>query len=184
MIKRLNKYHILALAGAIGLGAAWLVRGRLYSYAGEIWDHHTEKRIEELHPAIRDKVRQFIMNMQSQGINLRIPPTGTIRSFEEQAQLYAQGRTMPGNIVTNADAGQSYHNYGLAFDVVEIDNLGQALYENDNWPLIREVGQMYGFDVIGMWDPGHFEYRKYGDWPQLLAMYNADQIGSHGYLLV
>lgn len=38
------------------------------------------------------------------------------RSWKEQAQLYFQGRTTPGAIVTNARPGTSAHNYGLAVD--------------------------------------------------------------------
>ena len=38
------------------------------------------------------------------------------RSIPEQNLLYAQGRTTPGNIVTKARGGQSYHNQGLAID--------------------------------------------------------------------
>lgn len=39
------------------------------------------------------------------------------RSWAEQDALYAQGRTAPGPRVTNAKAGSSWHNYGVAFDV-------------------------------------------------------------------
>ncbi|MFD2609564.1 phage tail tape measure protein [Deinococcus taklimakanensis] len=39
------------------------------------------------------------------------------RTMERQAALYAQGRTTPGNIVTNAKPGQSLHNYGVAADI-------------------------------------------------------------------
>jgi len=38
-------------------------------------------------------------------------------SYEAQEAIYAQGRTTPGKIVSNARPGLSYHNYGLAFDV-------------------------------------------------------------------
>ena len=41
-----------------------------------------------------------------------------LRSFAEQDALYAQGRTTPGSIVTNAKGGDSWHNYGLAADYV------------------------------------------------------------------
>ena len=41
-----------------------------------------------------------------------------LRTAAEQNALYAQGRTAPGHIVTNARAGLSMHNYGLAVDVV------------------------------------------------------------------
>lgn len=52
----------------------------------------------------------------------------TYRSNEEQAKLYAQGRTAPGPIVTRAKAGQSKHNCTTAsgapaaeaFDVVPL----------------------------------------------------------------
>jgi peptidoglycan LD-endopeptidase CwlK len=40
------------------------------------------------------------------------------RDWQTQDELYAQGRTKPGNIVTNAKGGDSWHNYGLAVDFV------------------------------------------------------------------
>jgi peptidoglycan L-alanyl-D-glutamate endopeptidase CwlK len=46
--------------------------------------------------------------------------TSGYRSKKEQNELYAQGRSKPGQVVTNAKAGQSYHNYGLAVDFVII----------------------------------------------------------------
>jgi peptidoglycan LD-endopeptidase CwlK len=41
-----------------------------------------------------------------------------LRTWDQQDELYAQGRTSPGNIVTNARGGDSWHNYGLACDYV------------------------------------------------------------------
>jgi len=41
-----------------------------------------------------------------------------LRTFEDQDELYAQGRTKPGKIVTNARGGDSWHCYGLAADYV------------------------------------------------------------------
>lgn len=43
-------------------------------------------------------------------------PFWGIRSFEEQTRLYEQGRTLPGLVVTEAEAGKSAHNYGCASD--------------------------------------------------------------------
>jgi peptidoglycan L-alanyl-D-glutamate endopeptidase CwlK len=40
-----------------------------------------------------------------------------LRSWQQQAALYAQGRTKPGRIVTKARPGSSWHNYGLAIDL-------------------------------------------------------------------
>lgn len=45
--------------------------------------------------------------------------TCTYRSNQEQDELYEQGRTKPGMIVTNAKAGQSPHNFlpSMAWDM-------------------------------------------------------------------
>lgn len=40
-----------------------------------------------------------------------------LRTFQEQNQLFAQGRTTPGAVVTNARGGQSAHNFGFAIDL-------------------------------------------------------------------
>ncbi|WP_442780551.1 M15 family metallopeptidase [Bacillus sp. Au-Bac7] len=37
-------------------------------------------------------------------------------SYAEQDALYAQGRTKPGEIFTNANGGQSKHNFGIVVD--------------------------------------------------------------------
>ncbi|WP_414656759.1 phage tail tape measure protein [Deinococcus sp. VB343] len=54
------------------------------------------------------------------------------RSTERQNQLYAQGRTAPGSIVTNAKGGQSLHNYGVAADIYWRDpKTGKVVSFND-----------------------------------------------------
>jgi peptidoglycan LD-endopeptidase CwlK len=55
---------------------------------------------------------------RARGWQLRI--YSTFRSVEEQDALYAIGRSEPGKIVTNARGGQSWHNFGRAFDAVII----------------------------------------------------------------
>lgn len=42
--------------------------------------------------------------------------TQGLRTIAQQDGLYAQGRTKPGQIVTNARGGYSYHNHGAAID--------------------------------------------------------------------
>jgi len=56
------------------------------------------------------------------------------RSFIEQTFIYAQGRTRPGLIVTNAKAGQSIHNYRYAVDIVLLkDTNGDGTFETASW---------------------------------------------------
>ena len=49
------------------------------------------------------------------------------RSYAEQDRLYAQGRTEPGDIVTNAKGGQSNHNFGIAWDIGLFNSSGVYL---------------------------------------------------------
>ncbi|MPM42905.1 hypothetical protein SDC9_89577 [bioreactor metagenome] len=53
-------------------------------------------------------------------IDLRV--TDGFRSVEEQDKLYAKGRTALGSIITKARGGCSNHNFGLAIDIVPIEN--------------------------------------------------------------
>ncbi len=80
------------------------------------------------------------------------------RSFERQATLYAQGRSSPGPIVTNARPGTSMHNYGLAFDVAILRN---GVLRWDGIPeKLGELGERLGLEWGGRWrkpDENHFQ---------------------------
>ena len=92
------------------------------------------------------------------------------RSHDEQAALYAQGRTAPGSIVTNARPGQSRHNSfpSQAVDVIPY------LYHRGSWdwmhiePLarhIKRVAKEMGIAVTwgGDWkmrDGAHWELKQ------------------------
>lgn len=81
----------------------------------------------DLHPELLKRWRQAKAEYARRFPNLPQPfLTQTYRSFEEQARLYAQGRTAPGRIVTNARPGESLHNYrpALAFDIAFQDGKG------------------------------------------------------------
>lgn len=78
-----------------------------------------EKNIATLKPLVAQMARQLIEVMKEKhGVDLLI--TSGFRSFAEQDALYAQGRTTPGQVVTQAKGGQSFHNYGVAFDCVPL----------------------------------------------------------------
>ena len=88
------------------------------------------------------------------------------RSNYRQAQLYAQGRTTGGNIVTGARPGQSLHNHGRAIDVTFIDRSGRlmspdeanslGLYEKIV-PVADQMGIRWGGRFPGLVDKPHFE---------------------------
>jgi peptidoglycan L-alanyl-D-glutamate endopeptidase CwlK len=110
----------------------------------------------------------------------------TYRSFEEQDLLYQKGRTRPGPIVTNARAGQGYHNYGLAIDFCNQVN-GKLIWNVDkNWMIVVDCFKEKGFSWGGDWkgklkDYPHLEKTPY-NWKELLARYKAGQKDADGYV--
>lgn len=62
------------------------------------------------------KVLDVVAACQARGADY--VATHGFRTYPEQMTLWAQGRTVPGKIVTHAKGGQSAHNFGLAIDFV------------------------------------------------------------------
>jgi peptidoglycan L-alanyl-D-glutamate endopeptidase CwlK len=73
------------------------------------------------------------------------------RSYAEQTSLYAQGRTTPGPIVTDAPAGYSNHNFGIAFDVGIFDR-GEYLDDSPLYAKTGALGRSQGLEWGGDWD--------------------------------
>jgi len=127
------------------------------------------ERIEKLHPSIRNKVKETYLNTNMKlpnGIRLRI--SQGLRTVAEQDALYAQGRTTKGKIVTQAKGGSSWHNWGLAVDIVilyDLDGNGSfetaSWDENKHWNFIvsefKKAGFAWGGDFKSFKDSPHFE---------------------------
>jgi peptidoglycan L-alanyl-D-glutamate endopeptidase CwlK len=117
------------------------------------------KRIQELKPKVQRMALDFIAKAKAEGIDLLI--TCGYRSPEEQDRLYAQGRTTAGKIVTNAKAGQSFHQYKVAIDICPI--IAGKLAWNFDFKKLGIIGKSCGFgwggDFPGFFkDLPHFEY--------------------------
>lgn len=117
------------------------------------------RKLEDLHPIVAAKAKQLIELAEAEGIEILV--TSTVRTFEEQAGLFAIGRTKPGKRVTNAKPGESWHNFGLAFDVVPLVN-GKAIWDSPFWERIgalgKQVGLQWGGDFRTFKDKPHFEF--------------------------
>lgn len=115
-------------------------------------------KIDLLKPIVKIKAQQLIDRCRDRGITLII--TSTYRSNDEQNALYAQGRTKSGPIVTNAKGGESFHNWRVAFDVVELTD-GIPNWHCD-WGKIGLIGESLGLEWAGRWktfpDNPHFQY--------------------------
>lgn len=119
-----------------------------------------EKKLVGVHPLVATKARQLIERAYKEGINIII--TQGLRTIEEQNELYAQGRTKTGKIVTNARGGYSYHNFGLAFDFAVLNADGSVNWNVDEkWKRVGALGKSLGLEWGGDWrdfpDYPHFQ---------------------------
>lgn len=119
-----------------------------------------EKKLVGVHPLVATKARQLIERAYKGGINIII--TQGLRTIEEQNELYAQGRTKTGKIVTNARGGYSYHNFGLAFDFAILNADGSVNWNVDEkWKRVGALGKSLGLEWGGDWrdfpDYPHFQ---------------------------
>lgn len=98
-------------------------------------DAPTLSRIKTAHPKLRTELRAIYDEIVAALTGRAICRFSyVIRTFAEQEELYAQGRTKPGAIVTHSRGGRSFHNYGLAVDIVLLwDKDGNGTYETPVW---------------------------------------------------
>lgn len=117
------------------------------------------RSLDELNPYVKRLAQKLIEKCKNQ--NIEIIVTQTFRSFNEQANLYAQGRSKSGKIVTNAKPGYSMHNYGLAFDFCPIID-GKAAWDRvDLFEKVgvigKSIGLEWGGDFKSIKDRPHFQ---------------------------
>lgn len=132
-------------------------------------DSVSEERLAQVHPKLAEKVRQMAQMLEPEGVNFRV--TQGLRLWGDQQALYDKGRNEqglivdPSAVVTKAKPGYSWHNFGLAVDVV-LDDATLAGFQADwntahpAWQRLIQVGESLGL-VSGS------EWRTFPDWPHL-----------------
>lgn len=124
------------------------------------------EKLRSLHPIVGLRGRSMVDLCAYAGLAILV--TQGLRTWAEQDALYAKGRTMAPigkrYIVTNAKAGQSWHNFGLAFDIVVLDSMGKVDWDasHPGWQKAAELGKSVGLEWGGDWkrfkDLPHFQY--------------------------
>lgn len=134
-----------------------------------------------LHPKIRQDVIDIINDIEAD----KLPPNTCVkivqglRTIQEQNALYAQGRTMPGNRVTNAKGGSSFHNFGLAFDFcLAHDKDGNGTFEDVSWDIKLDYdhdGEPDWMEVVNEFVKHGFEwggnFHSIKDYPHLQKIF-------------
>jgi peptidoglycan L-alanyl-D-glutamate endopeptidase CwlK len=127
------------------------------------------RSLDDLHPHVKMLCEKHLVLCRDAGIPCTV--TFTFRSIATQNGLYAQGRTKPGKRVTNAKGGESFHNYGLAYDLVPTELLKKANWgdnardqetTNKIWKEVATLGKSIGLEWGGDWksikDRPHFQW--------------------------
>ncbi len=150
-------------------------------------DKITNQRIDLLHPAIREEVRTLVEQANKIiGKDITIRIVQGLRTFAEQDALYAKGRTKPGPKVTNAPAGSSYHNYGLAIDFAFLVKGTEISWDDrKDWngnkvadwlevvQIFIKAGWTWGGTFKTLRDVPHLEKTFGYNWKDLLKKYKA-----------
>jgi hypothetical protein len=136
-------------------------------------DAHVE-RLNGLQAKGRRLAKAAFADAAKEGVG--VMTTQGLRTFAEQQRLFNQGRSTPGRIVTNARPGQSFHNFGLAFDFVVVRN-GQAVWdqEDKDWRRFVEICKGHGLEWGGDWrsfkDFPHFQVADAPDLKELISAF-------------
>lgn len=105
--------------------------------------------LNDLHPKVKERVEQWLKSCKKEGIDVLV--TSTYRDAASQNALYAQGRTKPGKVVTNAKAGDSFHNWRCAVDFVPIVNGKAAWSDTALFTKCGELAEKHGLEWAGRW---------------------------------
>ncbi|MBI2403954.1 MAG: M15 family metallopeptidase [Gemmatimonadetes bacterium] len=124
------------------------------------------EKLAGLHPIVTLRGRCMVDLCAQAGLAVLV--TQGLRTWAEQDALYAKGRAVQPigkqHVVTNAKGGQSWHNFGLAFDIVVLDAVGKADWDSSHpgWQKAAELGKSVGLEWGGDWkgfkDMPHFQY--------------------------
>lgn len=148
------------------------------------------RSLADLDPYVREICNNHLALCTAAGIELIV--TSTYRDFEAQDALYAIGRTkeLTRRRVTNAQAGESWHNFRAAYDVVPIVG-GKAVW-NASDPLWVEVvrhGKAAGAEAGADWpikkrDLPHFQVRPTVHGLHITTDEALDRFKKHGTVFI
>jgi peptidoglycan L-alanyl-D-glutamate endopeptidase CwlK len=165
----------------------------------------SQPALSKVHPILKGRVEELIVVLADEE-SLRFAAHMGLRTFEMQQALYAQGRLPLEEVnylrklagwgpipvqenrrkVTNARAGSSFHNYGLAVDIVEDGDPDRAGIQwswanNKAYLTIGKHTKRVGLEWGGFWrsatDYPHVQLTGGLSWQQAYEMYHPNVAG-------
>lgn len=117
----------------------------------------SEERLSQVHPELSRRIHQL-----ADLLSFPIIITQGLRTYQQQDALYAQGRTTPGKVVTEAKGGYSMHCFGMAVDVAPLNEDGSVDWNDKSaqWQEILDKAPSCGLAEGAQW-------RSFPDMPHL-----------------
>ena len=134
------------------------------------FDSQSERLLKTLRPDLEPLAREHLFTMRQTGADARVVQGS--RTLKQQAIDYAKGRTVPGQIVTNAPPGTSAHNFGAAYDIGLFQD-GRMLPSSPLYttigPAAAPPGINWGNNIPGFpaGDLGHYQLPNWRSLPNL-----------------
>jgi len=124
----------------------------------QLGKNNTKSTVKASQPLVERQLERLILTSKLV-YNYDLRATSFYRTNASQDQLYAQGRTTVGRIITNAKGGQSLHNYGVAFDLVDRKKGYDIEWKKiwHMWNYITEGQGTWGGSWTNFMDKPHFE---------------------------
>lgn len=193
IVNEFQKYNSLPVTGIIDDATFNLLKTDV-DYNTSI-DKASITRIDKLHPKVRAEILHLVKKCYKSGFKIRI--VQGYRTFDEQDELYAQGRTKPGPIVTKVRGGMSNHNYGCAIDFCLLHNDGTISWSNSedsdkdgkkDWMEVVEIFKANGYEWGGDWksfkDTPHLEKTFGMSIRTMYKLHIEGKVDEYGYIII
>lgn len=129
------------------------------------------RSLSDLDPIAREKCLKWLDACKKQA-NIDVLVYCTYRDNAEQNALFAVGRTVKGEdctpkrpmgrTVTDARAGESFHQYRCAWDCVPLQGGKVAWGDDAGYAKMAEIAAQFGIDWAGNWksfrEKAHFQF--------------------------
>jgi|GEM_PF-63311 len=129
------------------------------------FDDRSEKNIRSLQSSTQRLAREFMSEITQADLDVKIRIISGTRTYKEQDRIYDQGRSQSGRIVTSRRGGQSYHNFGIAWDIAAFSTSGKYLIDPKYYKRARDIFPDDSLEWGGDWsmlDYSHFQLAGIG----------------------
>lgn len=136
------------------------------------------KRIDTLEADFKPLIEELLAKTEA-ATNRKWAISDGRRTMSQQRDIYAQGRTKPGKVVSNAKPGQSAHNFGYAVDLWplkangDFDWTAKVQLFKTMGSIAESLGLTWGGGFRTLFDAPHCEHPK---WKEQQAKWRAGEI--------